>query len=111
MIAKREIRKVSEKYLRETLKEAPKVIKVLTHPDRYPYFIDALYLRTNQLDTAGYIRSKYALNQWVMSATNYYARTWLQRLEPELMGKIKAKEKMDAVQAVPGTAKLPPLKG
>lgn len=82
MIAKHTVQFTAEKYLRENLNK-PSVISIrdqMLAPPAWPKFIELLHVRCNQLDLAGYVRSKYALDDFIKKAAWAYADKYLKKM-------------------------------
>ena len=79
MIFKGQVRDFAELYLKTTLRDVPSALAYLLAPERFPLFVDLLHVRLNELDLCGYVKSRGAINQFIMQATSAYGRKQLEK--------------------------------
>lgn len=78
MILKETVKWTAEQFIRSAHAktqnpEVRQIIETIMKPPHWTKWIELLHIRVNELDLAGYIRSRYALDQFVKSATLVYA--------------------------------------
>ena len=81
MIFKEHVRAVAEKYLNSQLKELASARIHLLAPHRFDRWVDLLWVRLNELEVAGYVKSQGAINHFIMQATSVYGLKQLDRAE------------------------------
>jgi hypothetical protein len=73
MIFRYQVETIARSHLVNTLKEYPGVTKRVLEPWAFGKFVDLCTERCNQLDVAGYVRSKHAMHDFIKKATTEYA--------------------------------------
>lgn len=79
MIFPYQVKWQAEKHLRLVLKEYPGILRYVLRPHVFETWVRLCTERLNQLDLAGYVRSKAAAEQFIKAAACAYADVQLKR--------------------------------
>lgn len=85
MILKTQVKRAAEDYLNRALEGKQQYI--LNRIKREPEFskwVELCHVRCNQLDLEGYVKSKYAMNDFIQKAACAYAMRVCDKLDIEL---------------------------
>jgi len=80
MIFKTQVKWIAEKHLREVLKDYPGILAYVLRRERFDRWCQLCAERLNQLDLAGYVRSKYAVDHFVKTGACMYADHQLKKM-------------------------------
>jgi predicted DsbA family dithiol-disulfide isomerase len=80
MIFSYQVKWIAEKHLREVLKEYPTMLDIVLEPRRFETWCRLCAERLTQLDAANFVRTKYAMDEFVKSAACVYADIQLKRV-------------------------------
>jgi hypothetical protein len=86
MIMLQTVQWTAEKILKEAFIKPTHqpILRSLMHRDRWPHFIKALHERVNQLDIAGYVKSREALDIFIKQAVVYYSLRIVDKIEKQM---------------------------
>lgn len=73
MIYPSDVKLVASHFLKTTLRSYPGLLKYLFEPHRWDLWVRMCAERCNQLDLAGYVPSKAAMNKFIEDAASAYA--------------------------------------
>lgn len=80
MILEHQVKWIAESHLREVLKQYPGITKTLLESSKFYKWCKLCTERANQLDLAGYVRSKWAMTNFIQKAVSAYAYHQLTKL-------------------------------
>lgn len=93
MIFRHQVKDETERYLDLLLADQKSILREIKRQPDFDKWIDRLTHRCNELDTIGWVPSKWAMYDFIQKANIHYANKVLDRLQ----------SKIDAVQSVQGT--------
>ena len=96
MVFKTQVRETAEKYLRDHLSPYPSQLIHLLRPSRFDLWVDLCWLRLNDLDVAGYVKNRFAVDHFIKAAVGRYAQVQLEKAALK-----NPYEKPDEVRSVP----------
>lgn len=86
MVDRQQIKWIATQTIRARIRQPhlQTIVDEILRPDRFNRFIEGLWVRCNQLEVAGYLNNKYALQQFVQTAVVYYAHRLVVKMEKQL---------------------------
>jgi hypothetical protein len=79
MIFPYQVKWVAEKYLRMLLSNYPSQLRVCMEDEKFPLWCRLCSERLNQLDLAGFVRSRAAVDHFIKTAVIAYAKHQLKK--------------------------------
>lgn len=84
MIFQSKVKEIAKAHLKNTLKEYAGKFKFLTEGYKFEKFCELCTMRLLQLDTAGYVKSQFAIEDFIKQAAIAYALKQLELQEDNL---------------------------
>lgn len=86
MIFQSRVKEIAKSHLKDSLKEYAGKFKFLTEGYKFDKFCELCTMRLLQLDTAGYVKSQFAIDDFIKKAATAYALKQLE-LQEDLLAK------------------------
>ena len=92
MIFSYHVKDVAERFIKKVLKDYPGIQKEVLEEHQFKLFVSLLTVRCNELDTAGYVKSKFALEHFIMSGAGMYMKKHVRKKSGNKVKDVKLRD-------------------